>query len=71
MAPDPQCAAVAAAKDRSGLSYSQIASKIGSTEQHVIDICTGTQRPSAAEFQALAVALGITTPLPHNSAHTA
>jgi hypothetical protein len=56
MAPDPQCTAVAAAKDKSGLyskivdrvvptdtllfsglSYGQIAQRIGKSEQHVID----------------------------------
>lgn len=59
MAPNPQCAALAAAKDRkgtldllvapilpssltlsscyTGLSYGQIASAIGQSEQHVID----------------------------------
>ncbi|KAG6828632.1 hypothetical protein H0H92_007224 [Tricholoma furcatifolium] len=65
---------------RKGLSYAAIADKIGESEQHVIDICTGSQRPSAAEFNALAKALNITTPwppsfvanqLPHDGAHTA
>ncbi|KAF8624457.1 hypothetical protein AX15_005863 [Amanita polypyramis BW_CC] len=71
MAPDPQCSAVAAAKSRSGLSYSAIASKIGTSEQHVIDICTGAKKPTTSEFTALARALDITAAIPQNSAHTA
>ncbi|KAJ7042077.1 hypothetical protein C8F04DRAFT_1078222 [Mycena alexandri] len=71
MAPNPQCSALAAAKDRSaGLSYSDIAGKIGKSEQHVIDICTGTQRPTTEEFNALAKALGIQSQAPAISAHT-
>ncbi|KAJ7184454.1 hypothetical protein C8R46DRAFT_1208650 [Mycena filopes] len=70
MAPNPQCSALAAAKDRSGMSYGDIAAKIGKTEQHVIDICTGTQRPTTDEFNALAKALGIQSQAPAISAHT-
>ncbi|KAJ7221559.1 hypothetical protein GGX14DRAFT_337423, partial [Mycena pura] len=55
----PQCKALAAAKNKSGLSYGQIAQRIGSTEQRVIDICTGVESPTTAEFNALAQALGI------------
>lgn len=36
-APNPQCSALAAAKQRSGLSYADIATKINKSEQHVID----------------------------------
>ncbi|KAF9044224.1 hypothetical protein BJ165DRAFT_1479897 [Panaeolus papilionaceus] len=68
---DPRCTAVANAKKNSGLSYSQIAAKLGKSEQHVIDICTGTSRPNDAEFKALADALGITGPLPTDSNHKA
>ncbi|TFK67206.1 hypothetical protein BDN72DRAFT_843377 [Pluteus cervinus] len=64
MAADPQCSAVAAAKARSGLSYAQIAEKVGTTEQHVVDICTGTTKPTAQEYSALAKALNITEELP-------
>ncbi|EAU86618.1 hypothetical protein CC1G_07276 [Coprinopsis cinerea okayama7 len=71
MAPNPQCAALAAAKARTGLSYADIAAKIGSTEQRVTEICTGTTRPSAEEFQKLATALDIKDPIPSDSAHTA
>jgi len=71
MAPNPQCTALAAAKDRSGLSYGDIAAKINKSEQHVIDICTGTQRPTTEEFDALAKALGIHSAVPANSAHAA
>jgi len=70
MPPNPQCTALAAAKTRSGLSYGDIAVKIGSSEQHVIDICTGTQKPTPAEFNALAGALGIQSQVPATSAHT-
>ncbi|KAJ7118901.1 hypothetical protein C8R44DRAFT_624990 [Mycena epipterygia] len=69
MAPNPQCTALAAAKDRSGLSYGDIAGKIGKTEQHVIDICTGAQKPTTDEFNALARALGIQSAPPADSAH--
>ena len=37
MAPAPVCTALAAAKERKGLSYSEIASALGRDEQHVID----------------------------------
>ncbi|KAF5374166.1 hypothetical protein D9615_008903 [Tricholomella constricta] len=71
MAPDPQCTALAAAKEKSGLSYADIASKIGQSEQHVIDICTGKVKPTAAEFDALAKALNISGGVPKDSAHVA
>jgi len=51
--------ALAAAKTKSGLSYTQIAQRIGLSEQRVIDICTGAQRPTTTEFNALAQALGV------------
>ncbi|GJE92422.1 hypothetical protein PsYK624_085760 [Phanerochaete sordida] len=69
MAPNPQCAAVAAAKEKSGLSYADIAGKIGQSEQHVIDVCTGKTTPTKDEFDALARALNITAPPPHDAAH--
>ncbi|KAI0079789.1 hypothetical protein K474DRAFT_1591215 [Panus rudis PR-1116 ss-1] len=69
MAPNPQCAALAAAKEKKGLSYTQIANKIGKPEQRVIDICTGASTPTKDEFDALAAALDITSPPPHDSAH--
>ncbi|TBU45437.1 hypothetical protein BD309DRAFT_956168 [Dichomitus squalens] len=69
MAPNPQCAALAAAKERKGLSYAQIAAQIGKSEQHVIDVCTGATQPTQAEFDALARVLGITSAPPHDSAH--
>ncbi|KAI0777668.1 hypothetical protein BD413DRAFT_186323 [Trametes elegans] len=70
MAPNPQCAALAAAKDKKGLSYAQIAQQIGKSEQHVIDICTGQSVPTTDEFNALARVLGITEQPPHDAAHT-
>ncbi|KAK7692005.1 hypothetical protein QCA50_005410 [Cerrena zonata] len=69
MAPNPQCAALAAAKDRKGLSYTQIAQQLGSTEQHVVDICTGATIPTTAEFNSLAKVLDITSSAPHDNAH--
>jgi len=69
MAPNPQCSALSAAKDRSKMSYADIANKIGKSEQHVIDICTGSQRPTADEFNALARVLGIQSEAPAISAH--
>ncbi|TFK36280.1 hypothetical protein BDQ12DRAFT_687142 [Crucibulum laeve] len=70
MAPNPQCSALAAAKEKSGLSYAAIAQKIGKSEQHVIDICTGQQAPTTDEFNNLAKALGISAgTAPHDSAH--
>jgi len=66
MDPNPQCSALAAAKVKSGMSYADIASRIGKGEQHVIDICTGAQKPTTDEFNALAKVLGM---LPANPAH--
>jgi len=64
MAPDPKCSAVAAALQSKGYTYAQVASKIGVSEQRVIDICTGASTPSADEFKALSGALGISDPPP-------
>ncbi|PCH38938.1 hypothetical protein WOLCODRAFT_167714 [Wolfiporia cocos MD-104 SS10] len=69
MAPNPQCSALAAAKDKKGLSYSQIASQIGISEQRVVDICTGAAVATTGEFNSLATVLDIKTPPPHDSAH--
>ncbi|TCD68140.1 hypothetical protein EIP91_011506 [Steccherinum ochraceum] len=69
MAPNPQCAALAAAKERKGWSYGQIATAIGQSEQHVIDICTGKSTPTTSEFNALAKVLDITSPPPADAAH--
>ncbi|KAJ7651868.1 hypothetical protein B0H17DRAFT_1215124 [Mycena rosella] len=64
MAPDPQCTALAAAKNKSGMSYGDIASRIGKSEQEVINICTGAQKPTTDEFNALAKALNIQNAAP-------
>ncbi|KAF7419303.1 hypothetical protein PC9H_001890 [Pleurotus ostreatus] len=69
MAPNPQCAALAAAKEKKGYSYGEIASKLGKPEQHVIDVCTGKVTPTSAEFDALARVLDITASAPHDAAH--
>ncbi|OBZ78381.1 hypothetical protein A0H81_01980 [Grifola frondosa] len=68
--PNPQCSALAAAKEKKGMSYADIASKLGKSEQHVIDVCTGAATPTQDEFNALAAVLGITSAAPHNSAHS-
>ncbi|KAF5390906.1 hypothetical protein D9757_004026 [Collybiopsis confluens] len=52
-----------------GISYGDIAAKIGQTEQHVIDICTAKATPTQAEFDAIAKVLGITDAPPANRAH--
>ncbi|KAL1745939.1 hypothetical protein HDZ31DRAFT_62705 [Schizophyllum fasciatum] len=70
MAPDPQCSALAAAMHKSGLTYAQIAAKINKPEQHVIDVCTGTVKPTEEEFNALATALGIKENPPHVGVHS-
>ncbi|KAJ6500697.1 hypothetical protein C8R45DRAFT_978663 [Mycena sanguinolenta] len=71
MAPNPQCAALAAAKQKKGLSYAEIATEIGASEQHVINICTGAQTPTTTEFNALAKTLGVSTSsAPHDAAHS-
>ncbi|KAF8960724.1 hypothetical protein BDZ97DRAFT_1832556 [Flammula alnicola] len=61
MAPNAQCAALAAAKEKKGLSWGQIAGALGQSEQHVIDIVTGQSKPTEAEFNAIAKVLGITS----------
>ncbi|KAL5505084.1 hypothetical protein ACEPAF_6030 [Sanghuangporus sanghuang] len=70
MAPNPTCSALAAAKDKKGLSYAQIASALGEPEQHVIDVCTGKKRPTDAEFDALALVLDIKERPPHEGVHS-
>jgi len=67
--PETQCAALAAAKQRTGLSYGQIAERVNSTEQRIIDICTGTSVPTQAEFQAITRTLGIQDKAPSDAAH--
>ncbi|KAF9653832.1 hypothetical protein BDM02DRAFT_3182279 [Thelephora ganbajun] len=90
MASNPQCTALAAAKEKTGLSYSEIAQKVKTSEQRIIDgqfdilttyhiypgdllicdsVCTGAAVPTEAEFQAIAVALGIQDRAPKDGAH--
>ncbi|KZT02939.1 uncharacterized protein LAESUDRAFT_660702 [Laetiporus sulphureus 93-53] len=68
---DPQCTALAAAKDKKGIafSYSEIASKLHLSEQRIIDICTGAAVPTTGEFDSLAQILDIKSPPPRDSAH--
>ncbi|KIK98621.1 hypothetical protein PAXRUDRAFT_823664 [Paxillus rubicundulus Ve08.2h10] len=68
MAQSHQCAAVAGAMQRKGLSYAQIATQIGSTEQRVQQLCKGEVHPSQAEFNGLAQVLGLTN-APSDAAH--
>ncbi|KAH9476144.1 hypothetical protein JR316_0011715 [Psilocybe cubensis] len=71
MAPNPQCAALAAAKEKKGYSYGQIASGIGASEQRVIDIVTGAAKPTEAEFNAIANVLGVSSSaVPHTGVHS-
>jgi len=69
MAPNPQCVALANAKEKKGWSYAQIAKQIGKSEQHVIDVCTGKATPTKQEFDDLAAVLDIKDVAPHDSAH--
>ncbi|KAF9562084.1 hypothetical protein CPC08DRAFT_688188 [Agrocybe pediades] len=69
MAPSPQCAALAAAKEKKGMSYGQIASGMGVSEQRVIDIVTGKDHPTEAEFKKIAGVLGIADTVPHTGVH--
>ncbi|TFL03114.1 hypothetical protein BDV98DRAFT_603428 [Pterulicium gracile] len=66
--PAPQCTALAAAKEKKGLSYEEIAAKIGKDKDHVINVCTGKVKPTEDEFNALAVALDVQQ-VPHTGAH--
>ncbi|KZT25968.1 hypothetical protein NEOLEDRAFT_1133044 [Neolentinus lepideus HHB14362 ss-1] len=68
MAPDPRCTALRAAKDKKGLSYTQIAQEMGEPEQRVIDICTGTSTATEKEFNLLAQILDMKN-APHDAAH--
>ncbi|TEB30910.1 hypothetical protein FA13DRAFT_1733322 [Coprinellus micaceus] len=68
MAPEPKCAAISAAQKRAGLSYADIATKIGSTEGRVTQIVTGAVAPTEAEFKALSAALDIAD-VPHSGVH--
>ncbi|KIJ49201.1 hypothetical protein M422DRAFT_247001 [Sphaerobolus stellatus SS14] len=70
MAPNPQCTALANALKNKGYSYSQVASKVGASESHITNIFTGVTTPTQQEFNSIANVLGITSPPPHNSAHT-
>ncbi|PPQ84393.1 hypothetical protein CVT25_012492 [Psilocybe cyanescens] len=71
MAPNPSCAALASAKEKKGYSYAQIASGIGASEQHVIDIVTGKKTPTEKEFNAIANVLGVASnAVPHTGVHS-
>ncbi|KAI0030546.1 hypothetical protein K488DRAFT_15047, partial [Vararia minispora EC-137] len=61
MAPDPQCSALNAAMHKKGLSYSQIANRLGTSEQHVVDIFTGNKKATKSEFDSIARVLDITS----------
>ncbi|PPQ66917.1 hypothetical protein CVT26_010006 [Gymnopilus dilepis] len=68
MAPDPRCTALSNVMKKQGVTYAQIATKIGSSEQHVIDVLTGSSRPTDAEFKSIASALGLSD-VPHTGVH--
>ncbi|KAF8884406.1 hypothetical protein CPB84DRAFT_1964966 [Gymnopilus junonius] len=69
MAPDPRCTALAAVMQKQGVTYAQLATKIGTNEKHVTDVLTGSSRPTDAEFKAIATALGLTD-VPHTGVHS-
>jgi len=66
---DVRCSALASAMKSKGVSYDDLASKIGVPKQHVVDICEGTERPTDAEFKQLSSALGISD-VPHTGVHS-
>ncbi|KAJ3573499.1 hypothetical protein NP233_g2391 [Leucocoprinus birnbaumii] len=75
MAPDPKCTAVAGALSKSGLSYAQLAGRVGVSETRVTEsqflpyVCTGADKPTDAEFKSLAGALGLSD-VPHTGEHS-
>ncbi|KAF9527172.1 hypothetical protein CPB83DRAFT_856490 [Crepidotus variabilis] len=69
MSPDPRCSALKSAMEKQGLDYAGLGKKIGKSEKHVEDICTGASRPTDAEFNALSEALGISN-VPHTGVHS-
>ncbi|KAJ3888023.1 hypothetical protein GG344DRAFT_80176 [Lentinula edodes] len=93
MAPDPQCAALNAAKNRTAFSSMFVRTLIDDISPHLLRdwhlsrvtilddpssllifelrdiVCTGTVRPTTAEFNALARALGITDAVGHLILH--
>ncbi|KAI0001148.1 hypothetical protein BJV77DRAFT_262584 [Russula vinacea] len=60
---DVQCTALSNAIARQGVSYAQIAMRVGTTEKRIIDIVSGKERPTQQEFNKLATSLGITNPV--------
>ncbi|KAJ3521883.1 hypothetical protein NM688_g8956 [Phlebia brevispora] len=69
MAPVPQCPAVASAMKSKGMSYKDIADKMGKDESFVMGLCTGAFRPASNDFNALAAALEMKDAPPHDAAH--
>ncbi|KAI0254529.1 hypothetical protein BJV78DRAFT_923634 [Lactifluus subvellereus] len=65
MASNGQCAGLTNAIRGKGITYAQLAQRIGSTEQRVSDICSGKQSATQKEFNDLAAALGMTNLGPH------
>jgi len=68
MVNDPRCSALASAMANKGVSYETLATKLGTSKQHVVDICEGSSRPTDAEFKQLSAALGIAD-VPHTGVH--
>ncbi|KAF8504518.1 hypothetical protein F5888DRAFT_1656379 [Russula emetica] len=63
------CTALSNAIKAKGHTHSQIAQKVGSTEQRIRDIVGGRERPTQQEFDKLARSLGITSQsIPHATA---
>jgi len=70
MSANPVCPAVRAAKDKQGISYAQLAEKVGKPEDQVINILSGSA-PSQDSVRAVASALNISGPVPQDSKHGA
>ncbi|KAG8715368.1 hypothetical protein FRC08_010665 [Ceratobasidium sp. 394] len=70
MSGDPVCAALAAAKEKKGWSYKEIADKLGEPESRVTDVFTGKTKATHEEFEKIAKVLDIKSEPPHDSAHT-
>ncbi|EPQ51334.1 hypothetical protein GLOTRDRAFT_133204 [Gloeophyllum trabeum ATCC 11539] len=68
MAVQTPCPAIKAAQQKKGLSYGEIASKMGQSEKHVEDICSGTEVPTKQEFDQLGKTLDIMPP-PNDKVH--
>jgi len=70
MPASPACPAVAAAKERSGVSYAELGRQLGKSEDQVVNLLTSNHADHEA-VAAVAKALHINTPLPSDPVHGA